>query len=568
MSRKSPEGGRGRKIVVIDDQIGREGPFRKSFLAKAGCGADDFVFMTGQNESGRNDPVATVRRVESLWGGAGGDVSLVLLDVRFDDPEDPDGERFGFRLLDALRERCGQCLPIVMLTGEPHTRQAANEHRADGFVPKSGLDPETLSSQLFRNGLYPDDQFGLLGGATAFLLALREIRRAAASGAMELLLLGETGSGKSELARYAHDVSRRRKGPFKTWFARAENAELHYDQLFGHWKGAFSGADRNMAGVAEQAHLGTLFIDEIAELSAVGQAELLEYRDRGQDDDLRRVRRLGLHPGAAAKDLNLVGKYSPGEDRILVDTVLITATNQPIQDASWRDTRAFRQDLYNRLGHRVGVPSLRSRREDIELLFRHFLRRSAGRPIDVADAARDRLLAHSWAEGNVAELKVVADGVCMRLGPDFNDVQPHHLEGLIADPGSSVPGRSPAGATARPLSFVDYEVESLWGLAERLRTAVIETRTAHGAGTLSDILRYATGVTYAPTDVKREVKEMLAVWFAPNDRRAARWRGHRTYQEHAERVRGDAVLAALYEYSAGQAPWADVRERLGAASQK
>ena len=562
------EGYGARKVVVIDDQIGRAGPFRETFLAGAGLPAADFLFMTGQDDGGRNSIGTVVEYVDSLWAGAGAvGPSLVLLDVQFDDQEDADPEKFGFRLLDALREKCGPTLPIVMLTNIADARPAANEGRADGFLPKSELSPEVLEQQLFRNGLYPSSRMGPQGTSTAFLLTLREIRRAVGSGVMELLLLGETGSGKSELARYAHAESPRRHGPFETWFPRRSNADLHYDQLFGHWKGAFSGADRNVAGVAERAHRGTLLVDEIAELSPDGQTELLEYRDRHRRDGLRRVRRLGLYPGAASKSLHLVGDYSADEDRILVDTFLVTATNQPIQDASWREARAFRQDLYNRLGHRIEVPPLRSRPADIGPLFRHFLERAARRPIDLAPAALDRLMTHRWTDGNLAELKTVADEVCMRLGPDFDQVLLHHLDDLLFGPaGASTPDAPPTGNNnTSERAFVDFEVESLWGLAERLRTAVVEARTPRGMGSLADILKYATGVAYAPTDVKREVKDILAAWFAPNDRRAARWRAHPVYRERARRVQDDVVLATLYRYSAGQIPWGEARVRVGEA---
>lgn len=556
----------GRKIVVVDDQIGRPGPSRSSFLNAARRAAGDFVFLTGQDAAGRNCVEATVEKVCHLWLGSDPPrAALVLLDVRFDDPEDAGGGTFGFRLLDALRDACGAVLPIVMLTRKGHTRETAGERSADGFLPKTELCAETLDRQLSRNGLVPAEDHGLQGGAVGFLLALREIRRVAERGVGELLLLGETGTGKSDIARYAHAMSPRRDAAFQKWVARANNADVHYSELFGYWKGAFTDAREHKAGVAEAAHGGTLFIDEIAELTPDGQTALFEYRDRRREDGLRRVRRMGRCPGA--RTAGVPANYAADEDRILVDTLLVTATNKPIQDPAWREEHGFRQELYNRLGHRVEIPPLRSRRTDVEPLFRHFLEHAARRPIDVAPDARERLAAHAWTEGNLAELAALADGVSTRVGSDFDSVQLHHLDGLLA--ATSAPSSAAAPSRtgeAAPGAYVDYEVQMLSGLAERLRTAVVETRTARGsAGALSDILKHATGVEYEATDAKRELKTILADWFEPGARKRSRWERHPGYASDRARITGDDILAALYRYGADEIAWEEARTQIEAA---
>ena len=575
--------GEGRKIVVIDDQIGRAGPFRSSFLAATGRAAGDFVFLTGQDAAGRNSVEATVEKVGHLWLGSDPPrAALVLLDVRFDDAGDPDGGTFGFRLLDALRDACGAVLPIVMLTRRGHTRETAGERSADGFLPKTELCAETLDRQVSRNGLVPAGDHGLQGGAVSFLLALREIRRVAERGVGELLLLGETGTGKSAIARYAHAMSPRRDESFQTWVARANNAETHYSELFGYWKGAFTDAREHKAGVAEAAHGGTLFIDEIAELTPDGQTALFEYRDRRREDGLRRVRRLGRCPGA--RTAGVPANYAAEEDRILVDTFLVTATNKPIQDPAWREEHGFRQELYNRLGHRVEIPPLRSRRTDVDPLFRYFLEHAAGRPIDVDADVRDRLASHAWTDGNLAELAALADGVSTRLGSDFDVVRLHHLDGLLAVPPAASSAAAPSGAAAAgdaagadaapgapagdaaPGAYVDYEVQMLSGLAERLRTAVLETRTARGsAGALSDILKHATGAEYQATDAKRELKTILADWFEPGARKRSRWERHPAYARDRARIVGDDILAALYRYGADEISWEEARTKIEAA---
>lgn len=559
------------RILVVDDQIGRSGAERASFLERSDRSPDDFVFCGGQDTDGRNRLDIAIDEVRALWEGLGEyRLSLVLLDVRFDDSNDQEGgARFGFTLLRALRERFGRALPIVMLTSVNAARSEANTAEADGFLPKEELTSEALTAQLFRNGIYPETSAGVLGVAPAFLLTLREVRRVVGSGMRELLLLGETGTGKSELARYVHRVSDR-TGRFEPWFGRRANAELHYDQLFGHWRGAHDGAREHQAGAAERVHEGTLFVDEIAELGPETQTDFLEYRQRGQDG-LRRIRRLGNAPDAArrgeTRGLDLFGCYSPAEDRVLVDTTLVSATNQPIDDDKWREQVGFRRDLFNRLGHRVRLPPLRERVEDIVPLFVELANVAGRRSITLTPGAQATLQSHDWREGNIAELKRVADIVITKLGTDFHEVHPHHLEGLLTVPGtpgakaepaasrSSVVSSTSAPTSTEAPSFVDIEVRCLRSLAELLRTAVVETRRPTGLGSLADILKQATGVQYAPTDVKREVKSILDGWFAPNTRELARWGMHAEYRRQAEEIRSDRILSCLYRYSIGETTW-------------
>ncbi|MGH9893299.1 MAG: sigma 54-interacting transcriptional regulator, partial [bacterium] len=381
---------------------------------------------------------------------------------------------------------------------------------------------------------------------------------------------GESGTGKSELARYVHRVSAR-TGRFETWFGRRANAELHYDQLFGHWRGAHDGAREHRAGAAERAHKGTLFVDEVAELAPETQTDFLEYRQRGQDG-LRRIRRLGNAPDAARRadtpGLDLFGVYSSIDDRVLVDTTIVSATNQPIDDEAWRERAGYRKDLFNRLGHRIRLPPLRERVQDIAPLFIELANATGRRLVALAPDAQSALEAHEWREGNIAELKRVAETVVTKLGTDFSEVHLHHLERLLfvsaqGDEHDRDRARPPADSSDLNLvsagdgteSFIDIEVRTLWSLAELLRTAVVETRRPTGLGSLADILKQASGVEYAPTDVKREAKSILEGWFAPNARQAARWKGHADYARQADQIRNDEILSNLYKYSIGEITW-------------
>ena len=561
---KTPE----YRILVVDDQIAKQGSFRDSFLEKSGRRPEDFVFCTGQDANGRNRVELVLEQVRALWvANADPRLSLILLDIRFDDGRDEEGgKRFGFKLLRDLREQFGRALPIVMLTTVSDARGEANAAEADGFLPKGELTPEVLAAQFFRNGVYPETTAGVLGVAPAFLLTLREVRRGVVGGVREFLLLGESGTGKSELAQYVHRVSKR-TGRIEKWFGRRANAELHYDQLFGHWRGAHDGAREHRAGAAEKAHMGTLFLDEVAELAPETQTDFLEYRQRGQDG-LRRIRRLGNTPDAAKRGttagLDLFGVYSPHEDRILVDTVLISATNRPIDDENWRREAGFRPDLFNRLGHRLGLPPLRERAEDIVPLFTELACAAGDRRIALAPDARQALESHAWREGNIAELKGVAETVVAKLGSDFDEVHARHFEGLLRGYGSEEDQGSGSGKPPNPPipAFVGIELRSLWGLAELLRTAVVETRRPTGLGSLADILKQATGVEYAPTDVKREVKKILEAWFAPNERQIARWQKHPLYTQQANGIRNDTLLSCLYKYSCGKITWDAARAEI------
>ena len=196
------------------------------------------------------------------------------------------------------------------------------------------------------------------------------------------LLMGESGTGKEVIARAIQMLSKRSDGPFVTVDCGAFSPNLVASELFGHEKGAFTGADRQHVGAFERAHGGVLFLDEIGELPLDLQPQLLGALER------RRFRRLG------------------GQREIDVDVQLVSATNRDLRVEVNEGT--FRLDLYYRLAVVVlRLPSLRDRRDDVPLLVEHFLR-DAGHDGPVTDVVPDEIMAglkaHRWP-GNVRELR-------------------------------------------------------------------------------------------------------------------------------------------------------------------
>ncbi|UQA63538.1 sigma 54-interacting transcriptional regulator [Polyangium aurulentum] len=219
-----------------------------------------------------------------------------------------------------------------------------------------------------------------LGAALAMRALFAQLERAAAA-SETILLLGESGTGKELLARAVHDASPRRDCPFVVFDCSAVAPSLLEAELFGHAKGAFTGAASARAGLLEQAHGGTLFIDEIGELPLELQPKLLRALES------RQCRRVGST------------QYTPFDARI------VAATHRDLQGRVAAGT--FREDLYYRLAVvEAMVPPLRERKEDIPLLVERFLAAQSP-PLTLADLppnAMDLLKAHHWP-GNVRELR-------------------------------------------------------------------------------------------------------------------------------------------------------------------
>ena len=259
---------------------------------------------------------------------------------------------------------------------------------------------------------------GLIGGSPAMLEVYATTRRVAASNA-SVLLLGETGTGKELIAKAIHALSPRGSGPFVRVNCGALSESLLESELFGHVRGAFTGAVANRTGRFEAAHTGTIFLDEINSTTLHLHVKLLRVLQE--------------------RELEWVGHT----ETIRVDTRVIAASNRDLLDEVAKE--GFREDLYYRLNVvPIVLPPLRSRREDIPLLVSHFL--------EVYNEQNDRYVVHIQAEaletlvryhwpGNVRELQnVVERCVVMAPGDEISlDLLPVAIRGGRSV--STMPGR-------------------------------------------------------------------------------------------------------------------------------
>lgn len=223
-----------------------------------------------------------------------------------------------------------------------------------------------------------------------------------------VLILGESGTGKELVARALHYEGVHRDGPFVPVNCAGLPGDLLDSLMFGHRKGAFTGAISDMPGLVEQSEGGTLFLDEIGDMPATLQVKLLRFLEAGE---FRRVGEVDLRTAHCR---------------------VVSATNQDL--AHMVRERTFREDLYFRLaGVCLEIPPLRERPEDIPVLVEHFfaqaLEHTPRRVAGLTDAAREYLLHHSWP-GNVRQLRQAVEGACA-LVPEGKPVGVEHLETLF-----------------------------------------------------------------------------------------------------------------------------------------
>src|SRR3954464_12122870 len=322
-----------------------------------------------------------------------------------------EGRREG---LDVLREALTKQPPppVVLVTAHadiPTCKQALHEGAYD-FIEKP-LDLDYFRAQVNRAAekaaLQKENQVlqaqvmesagfeGIVGKSQAMQRVVQTARQVAASD-IPALIMGESGTGKELIARAIHNNSRRRKERLVALNCAGLSESILEDELFGHIKGAFTGAQTEREGRFEHADRGTLFMDEIGDMPQAMQAKLLRVLENGE------VVRLGSN------------------DPIKVDVRLISATNRNVEEMV--AAKQFREDLYYRIkGVVIHLPPLRERREDIPLLIHFFLQQLSAkynREIEgLKPEAQQILRSHSWP-GNVRELRMALEQmVVLSSGP-------------------------------------------------------------------------------------------------------------------------------------------------------
>ncbi|SHF72467.1 two-component system, NtrC family, response regulator AtoC [Desulfofundulus australicus DSM 11792] len=330
---------------------------------------------------------------------------VVLLDIRMPELD-------GMVVMDRIKQMDDR-LPVILMTAFGTTEMAIQAMKAGAFdyiIKPFNLDELVLTVkkavtmrelakevEALREGRVqePLPMETMIGQSPAMQAVYKNIGRVAASN-VTVLIQGESGTGKELVARAIHNNSSRRDGPFVKINCAAIPENLMESELFGHEKGAFTGAGARKPGKFELAHRGTIFLDEIGELSLATQAKLLRVLQE--------------------KEFERVG----GTEIIRVDVRILAATNKNLEECVQEGT--FREDLYFRLKVvTIWVPPLRERMEDVPLLARAFLQKYSREQnknvTDFSPEAMALLMQYDWP-GNVRELKNVCEqAVVMTRGP-------------------------------------------------------------------------------------------------------------------------------------------------------
>jgi DNA-binding NtrC family response regulator len=356
----------------------------------------------------------------------------------------------GLELLELIRRDRPQAM-VVLLTAHGDERTAVQALKAGAwdYVPKpfdnaemlalAARAREVLSLRSENDRLRSElggTLFGIIGRSPGVVALRRMIERVAPTDAT-VLVTGESGTGKELVARALHDASPRRRGRFVALNCAALPGELVEAELFGHVKGAFTGATRDREGAFEAAHGGTLFLDEIGDLAAAAQAKLLRVLE--------------------SREVVRIGDARP----VAVDVRIVAATHRDLRRLA--SEGSFREDLDYRLSViRIEVPPLRERREDVPALAGHFSEgaRSIGvTPRPFSDAAIRYLMTYDWP-GNVRELRnVVQRSLVLAEGDEVleSDLPPEVLssEAPMAPSESAEAGLSFSEARSRALVAFD-----------------------------------------------------------------------------------------------------------------
>jgi len=349
---------------------------------------------------------------------------LVFLDIKMPQMD-------GLEVLKKLKERDG-APPVVILSGHGTVKTAVEAVKLGAFdfiekppdseriliAARNALGQRKLVEENRRLRLVFDERYRMVGRSPALEKVWDAVRRAAPTNAT-VLIMGESGAGKELVARAIHRNSLRKDEAFVQVNCAAIPEELIESELFGHEKGSFTGATEKQIGKFELAHRGTIFLDEVGDMSLRTQAKVLRVLQEGE------VERIG------------------SQKTIQVDVRVIAATNKRLEDEI--EQGRFREDLYFRLSVLpIRVPPLRERPEDLTPLVEHFVRQFCAennfRSKSFGAPAMEALRRHPW-RGNVRELKNAIERLLIMVEDD--EIRPEHLDEVL---------RRPAGAADEPVA--------------------------------------------------------------------------------------------------------------------
>lgn len=586
------------RVLIIDDLFGRSLPHSRNEERANLCGqyllqdctGDEVgksalqrikkpiayaVFHRGQTpacsrvgDTVDNDLAGTLQFVRDGWCQS--DLprwSLVLLDLCFYTgdvtfasngkvcgmPEGQEGDDdprryFGLRILEALHESYPD-LPVIILSSKPRAEVSREftVHGALGFLERDAQDsPALLQEYLHRHGLIPDPTGQIVGRSLALLKALRTARRISQT-RQNILIRGERGTGKELIAKFLHKQSEAgAERPMVVVDSGSLSPELYASTLFGHRKGAFTGASENRSGCIQEANGGDLFLDEIGNMPAPVQSGLLRVLE------YRRVQPLG----------------ASGADSREVDVRFLSATNGDIDVIA--STGAFREDLYDRLraGGVLFLPPLRDRREDIPLLAETFVREAEAQTPSalrrqIETEAMKLLVGHDWP-GNVRQLRnCILHAVAHH--PDVEHLQPIHLD--LPSSRRSIDSRPAQIETPTPPNSTPgaAPLDELMADLDKVRFDVI--RPSHYAGKLGQLeaawarfmARYLKAGLEAtrkltPRNPEGEVLPLPAVQLMTGNEEIKAWQAYDIIKaicqlspEVTEELRKDPLLSDVYE---------------------
>jgi len=319
-------------------------------------------------------------------------------------------------------------VPVVILSGHGTVKTAVEATKLGAFdfiekppesdrillVARNALSQRRLVEENRQLRLSFDERYRIVGQSPAIEKVMEATRRAAPTSAT-VLIMGESGVGKELVARAIHRNSLRREEAFVQVNCAAIPEELIESELFGHEKGSFTGATEKQIGKFEQAHKGTIFLDEVGDMSLRTQAKVLRVLQEGE------VERIG------------------SQKTIQVDVRVIAATNHDLEAAI--EKGSFREDLYFRLSViPIRVPPLRERPQDLPLLVRHFIdvlaREENFRRKTIPAETMEALKRHPW-RGNVRELKNAIERLMIMIPDD--EVRLQDLAEVLRRPGESQP---------------------------------------------------------------------------------------------------------------------------------